>query len=1765
MKLSSVKVDSKFTTSSQIVKLISSHTISKFLLRITDLKKSKMVKTLVVYYNNKHVQAILELKNKPTLWHKAKKVTLTQGQTEVKVEFSLPIVACNLMIEYAEFYDNTHSSTETLQCPRCSASVPANPGVCTNCGENVFQCHKCRAINYDEKDPFLCNSCGYCKYAKFDFTMCAKQCCAVDPIESEEDRKKAVTSINSHLDSEDILYKQLQDLKSVIVSLLVRVKDHINVISGSNSANSGQQPAAASAAIATASGGGAAATTTTSANATAAVGSLSVTINKSLQQLALKYCMECKTAFEDLSKIIQKVQATRKELVKFDRQQQEAALASMTPSASMTSSAVFPAVPPTTVAAAAASGSVATVATCQGHANAVAVGAAGVTTVGKGRKTYCYGCAISTVEHCITLLRAMSTTANLKNYLCGQGLIKELFNYNLRRGSPQIRSEVRNLLCLMSTNHEAATSDLLSLLSNNIQLAISGHFSNPDFASTVRHEMGLLDNLLLIDDDMWEERLRCVIRLFNICTRYDSPSIQDAVSLPCLRILQRLSASTATPTPQPAAAAAATTTATTSSAGGKSAKKEKSSSSANATTATSTASATTTSDAIVYSIHPPVQLTADFQGWMAGRPAASFSSWVKNLPTRVISDSSGQPPPPAATAAAGFSKKKREVERLRDRENERKAVRVRYLSEKYFNKWRFNVKLKNRITTDLKSVDTSWIRRAMFSSTSAAMRQTECDIVEDFCKVPGRKQDIIDILSDCLDEVGESGESSAEFLKLYKKLISTGHWKYYTSLKGVLNKITNLITLEINELQRLETVSLSSNLSQGFAIKSLTDLLSSFLEVDLIKQHYKNKLVGSVLGGYLSLKKLIVQRTKMIDEAQEKLLELLEGMTTGNESERKEFMSVCVETINKYPLQDLLSPVFIFERLCNIIVPEANDSKEFTLSLEKDPQQEDFLQGRMLGNPYSSNEQGLGPLMRDVKNKICQDCELVALLEDDTGMELLVNNKIISLDLAVKDVYRKIWLLEHNDTDPMRVVYRMRGLLGDATEDMVNSLETGKDSDVDSEEVYRMANVMSQCGGLKVMLQRLSSIKSLVSGKQLMIVLLKLFSYCVMVKSNRQQLIEINMNSITVMLGALNLALLAEQEMETSIKGQTLTEQILQIMEVILSEASTHLPPEVYKEFSKSCGDKDQLMVLLDRINSPFVRCNQNVLQALMKLIPFLAYGEEEKMMALVNHFKPCLNFCRFDLDHTQDEQIHLDCFCVIAQGIENNTNGRKLKDLILEKSEIVQDTLTYLLARTPKITTATGANVIMESEGWKEMISRPSLPYVIRMLTGLCRGHEAIQLKLVEIVPALHYMEQISSDECVGSLAENLLEALKENEVVAKKIEEVRQYTKQEKKRLAMAKREKQLNQLGMMTNEKGQLKIKKDILEGHIDGLKEESGLVCSICREGYKYQPNKVLGVYTFSKRVNLDDYEGGKSRKTPGYSSVTHFNIVHFDCHLAAVRHARAREEWESAALQNGNTKCNGLLPLWGPDVVESVFASCLARHNGYLQESTGIRDNSFTHTIHDLKHLLLKFTFEKSFSEDTGGGGRGSNIHLIPYLMHMALYVINTTRSSSREEKNLSNYLKMAVDKWVESSYETEGPLYWTVMASHIIGPSAWKKERVMFLKRLIVLAHVRSLSSSSCNSITDKKVKDFISYKPYVLLFALIDSVYTQLFKNCKEDSTATTWSVSLADYIRHNDQNLLEGSKRILKDFEEKYLPCESFDEFCDVTGMGVEGLLKV
>ncbi|RNA34248.1 purity of essence isoform X3, partial [Brachionus plicatilis] len=150
LKLNALKVDARFTTSQQIYKLAATYSVQKILFKLSEVRKTKMIQTITVYFTNRQSHSIVDLKMNAKLWSKAKQVRVEPGQSELKVELQLPIVCSSLMFEYVDFYErDSDKSAEAavLQCPRCSASVPAHPGVCNTCGENVFQCHKCRAIN----------------------------------------------------------------------------------------------------------------------------------------------------------------------------------------------------------------------------------------------------------------------------------------------------------------------------------------------------------------------------------------------------------------------------------------------------------------------------------------------------------------------------------------------------------------------------------------------------------------------------------------------------------------------------------------------------------------------------------------------------------------------------------------------------------------------------------------------------------------------------------------------------------------------------------------------------------------------------------------------------------------------------------------------------------------------------------------------------------------------------------------------------------------------------------------------------------------------------------------------------------------------------------------------------------------------------------------------------------------------------------------------------------------------------------------------------------------------------------------------------------------------------------------------------------------------------------------------------------------------------------------------------------------------------------
>ena len=120
--------------------------------------------------------------------------------------------------------------------------------------------------------------------------------------------------------------------------------------------------------------------------------------------------------------------------------------------------------------------------------------------------------------------------------------------------------------------------------------------------------------------------------------------------------------------------------------------------------------------------------------------------------------------------------------------------------------------------------------------------------------------------------------------------------------------------------------------------------------------------------------------------------------------------------------------------------------------------------------------------------------------------------------------------------------------------------------------------------------------------------------------------------------------------------------------------------------------------------------------------------------------------------------------------------------------------------------------------------------------------------------------------------------------------------------------------------------------------------------------------------------------------------------------------------ESAMLQNANTKCNAILPIWGPEVYvfhisnrfvitcvisitilqvpETQFENCFTHHTSQLQAVTGWYVHSFNLFLHDLRLLLLRFAHEQSFSVDSGSGGPQSNMYYLPYVLHIGLYLLN---------------------------------------------------------------------------------------------------------------------------------------------------------------------------
>ncbi|PWZ15064.1 Auxin transport protein BIG [Zea mays] len=1681
-KLETLKSETKFTDNRIIIKCTGSFTIQSVTMNVYDARKSKSVKVLNLYYNNRPVTDLSELKNNWTLWKRAKSCHLTFNQTELKVEFPIPITACNFMIELDSFYENLQaSSLESLQCPRCSRSVTDKHGICSNCHENAYQCRQCRNINYENLDSFLCNECGYSKYGRFEFHFMAKPSFSFDNMENDDDMRKGLAAIESESENAHRRYQQLMGFKKPLIKLVSSI--------GEQEVDSQQKDAVQQMMV--------------------SLPGPTCKVNRKIALLGVLYGEKCKAAFDSVSKSVQTLQGLRRVLMTYLHQK----------SSSDTNALPAFSIPRS--------------------------------------PNSCYGCSTTFVTQCLELLQVLSKHENCRKQLISAGVLSELFENNIHQGPRTARTLARAVLSSFSESDEDAVHELNNLIQKKVMYCLEHHRSM-DIAQSTREDLLLLSETCALVDEFWEARLRVTFQLLfsSIKVGAKHPAISEHIILPCLRIISQAC------------------TPPKSDCGDK-----ESGLGVSSLTLHSKNDDTTGNTA---SNNPNTKIQSDISGkiYDGSRrdqdiPLLSYSEWEGGASYLDFVRRQYK----VSQAVKGSAQKTRHDSYKSD-----------YLVLKYGLRWKRRACLKSSKSDFSKFALGYWVSDLILSSCSQSIRSEICTLISLLCPSNSPRQfQLLNLLMSLLPRTLSAGESAAEYFELLGTMIDSESSRLFLTVRGCLTTLCSLITKEVSNVESQER-SLSIDISQGFILHKLVELLNKFLEVPNIRARFmSDRLLSEVLEAFLVIRGLVVQKTKLINDCNHLLKDLLDSLLLESTENKRQFIRACISGLQRHVKEKKRrTSLFILEQLCNLICP-VKPEPVYLLILNKAHTQEEFIRGSMTKNPYSSVD--VGPLMRDVKNKICNQLDLIGLLEDDYGMELLVGGSIISLDLSISQVYEQVWRKHHGQTQhclsnvsaitgassirdcpPMTVTYRLQGLDGEATEPMIKELEEEREESQDPEIEFAIAGAVRECGGLEIILSMIQSLHDdeFRSNQEELTSVLNLLKYCCKIRENRCALL---------CLGALGL-LLETARRAFSADAMEPAEGILLIVESLTMEANESdisIAQSVFTTSTEAIGAGEEarkiVLMFLERICHPSGAKKSNKQQRneemVARILPYLTYGEPTAMEALIQHFEPYLrDWSEFDQlqkqheDNPKDDNISrklstqrsaIDNFVRVSESLKTSSCGERLKDIILEKG------ITKAAVEHVKESFASaGQTGFRTSEEWTTGLKLPSIPPILSMLKGLAKGHLPTQKCIDEegILPLLHALEGVPGENEIGARAENLLDTLANNEnngdgFLGEKIQELRHATRDEMRRRALEKRVMLLQGMGMrqeFASDGGRrIVVSQPTIEGLDDVEEEEDGVACMVCREGYTLRPTDMLGVYAFSKRVNLGATSSGSGRGDCVYTTVSHFNIIHYQCHQEAKRADAAlknpKKEWDGATLRNNETLCNCIFPLRGPSVPLGQYTRCVDQYWDQLN-SLGRADGSRLRLLtYDIVLMLARFATGASFSTDCKGGGRESNSRFLPFMVQMASYLSDGSANQQR------HVMAKAVTTYLSGSPTLESPIRVSASLSGSRGGSgsseetvqfmmvysllsesyeSWLQHRPVFLQRGIYHAYmqhrhgrstlklssdssssaVRADESSSSDTSDNKKL--FAIVQPMLVYTGLIEQLQ-QFFKKGKSSSLIKT------------------------------------------------------
>jgi E3 ubiquitin-protein ligase UBR4 len=992
-----------------------------------------------------------------------------------------------------------------------------------------------------------------------------------------------------------------------------------------------------------------------------------------------------------------------------------------------------------------------------------------------------------------------------------------------------------------------------------------------------------------------------------------------------------------------------------------------------------------------------------------------------------------------------------------------------------FNDWKTRVEANVNPSTHVK-LPHNWLLDCLLYSSSVRVQDMSRMII---CCLAGSGlwSDCLYLMLELLPEALSICHQGADYyFTVLSKLLEDFQENHSLILEILLTETSKSVQDILAQQEKARTRgAFVVNISLGHGLACLLHLLTDLSEN--WGRHLLNnqKLANLIISSFLNVRKIQFVKNKVISESQEYLEKLFDHLHMDcSEDQRLNFLQECVQALIGIN-NDVLAQVFLVQQIIRVVEP-TKPEPVYYMRLEKSMTQEEFIRGNIEKNPYSSTE--IGPLMADVRKRICKDLEL----SDPDLLELLVAGQIISPNLKIHQVYENVhWPSVRpsnpkfvnkalNDLSPeelpqMVVTFRLAGLDGEATEDIVDTLSGDDLNCVDPELKYSITKTLtSGAFGFRPMQYLLELLNA--GSQELTGSVLTLLFYSCQISGNRAALCQVG--GVPVLLKMMN----------TSQKN---TEQLLKILEKLISDPSV-------QPYISSTSDSISLILSL-------LKTHQSSLMEISPILPFLCQNNSEACSILVDYFKSHINIS--DLLHSNLPEA--------ASHIEN----------MLESLQASHSTLrdSFLASGVTKS--------LCEVFAMIEAHSRPEVTkFLLKILKGLVRSHYSSQQLLSPKV--LEKIFKMKNDpNGIGPCAECLIEAVlqdreKANPAVADLLQIMTSNEDEQRRDKALKKKEEILKQFQIVSTF--------DML------LEEEEGLTCVICKEGYKLRPDDLLGFYIFVSSVPQNTSQGDLLHVM---SLVTHFNAIHLQCHKEAARAEKSmrkpKTEWEGATIRNQHTKCNNWFPIWGPQIPKHDYASGLQ----WMFSSYSTVDSRFINEVYDLKLIIEKFAFEESFSRESRGGGPEHNMQAIPYLIQMIYFLME------EEKEQAEGFLAEIRESLGKSNGGKPQSLFLQLVAQMVAGNlNDWKSFRIDWIKRSWIVAKsfprsdvkvVGMVNGVEC-SMEQKMVLS--CFKAFLISFRIVDLVFNVLFAG---NSDVNGWKV----FLQSASEEIQERSLFIYEDYK--------------------------